>query len=187
VRVAITGGIAEGKSTVLGYLASLGYSIQSADVVARSIFDGPEMQARLADLLGSEAPVSADALRQAIATRPAIRRQVNRVMHPGIMAVLQESGANFFEVPLLIEDCLQGQFDQVWVVTCGADEQLRRLVLRIGRSEAIRMLGVQLPTPVKMAFADQILRTNRAEGAVFQEVRALALDLMDKGVCRSRN
>jgi dephospho-CoA kinase len=186
MSVAITGGIAEGKSTVLGYLTRLGYPTASADVAAKDVFEDPTIQGGLAELLGVELPVKSDDLREAIASRPALRRQVNRLMHPAIMQRLFESKAAFVEVPLLFEACVHGRYDQVWVVTSGVDEQMRRLTRRVGQAEAVRLLGVQLPTQAKEPFADHVIRTNRPEEAVFQEVRALALEVVDNGVCRSR-
>jgi len=91
-------------------------------------------------------------------------------MHPLVMGKIAESEATFVEVPLLIEACLQDDFDQVWVVTCGVEEQRRRLFDRYkdqGLVEA--MLGTQLATCAKIPFADKVIRTNHT----FDHVRLL--------------
>ncbi len=63
----MTGGIAEGKSTVLGYLRTLGYSTASMDHIARDVYGEPEVQRNLANLLGYGSPVDRDVLRTRIA------------------------------------------------------------------------------------------------------------------------
>lgn len=174
-RVAITGGIAEGKSTVIGYLRSLGRSTASADDVARGLFEQQETQAAIAAMLGAPAPVSRDALRRAIAAKPELRRKLNGIMHPRLLARLLEARAEFSEVPLLIETCTQGLFDEVWVVTCGPEEQFRRLEKRLGKLEATQLLATQMPTSAKLPFADLIVRTNQPESSVLAHVRRHAL------------
>lgn len=173
-RAAITGGVAEGKSTVLSYLASMGFTTLSADVVAKDVFAEPVIQESLAALLQTEGLVEPADLRKAIATKPSIRRSVNRLMHPHLLPRLLDSGADYVEIPLLIETCLQGLFDEIWVVTCGPEEQFRRLSNRIGARETVQMLSTQLPTQAKIPFADVVVRTNEPEERVLAHVRRYA-------------
>jgi len=173
VRIAITGGIAEGKSTVLGYLREEGYRVASADEIARHVFESDAIQLAIAALLGRKGPVGPEELRSALSASSATRRAVNRLLHPVILKALEREDAQFFEVPLLIETCLQGRFDRVWVVTCGAEEQLRRLSVRLGSEEkAAQLIALQLPTRVKCVFADEIVRTNQSEDFVMSSVKA---------------
>jgi dephospho-CoA kinase len=72
----------------------------------------------------------------------------------------------------LLETCLQAAFDRVWVVTCGPEVQLQRLVLRLGEeSLAKQLLATQLPSAVRRAFADEIIRTNSNEDDVKRCIR----------------
>jgi dephospho-CoA kinase len=166
-RIAVTGGIAEGKSTVIGYLAAAGYSVASADAIAKEVFVRSEVQQSLRLLLGGAGPVNSDELRIAISKDTGLRRRVNACMHVPILHGLAQSKATFVEIPLLIETCTMGLYDRVWVVTCGAKEQLRRLRQRLLAEEAAAALLVtQLPTAAKSAFADVIIRTNEREESV---------------------
>ena len=161
MRTVVTGGIAEGKSTVLGFLHDLGYKTLSADVLARQIFLDPDVNALLAAIAGQPPPIAPAALRHALADDHSARRAVNRIMHPRVMAGILSSDAEFVEIPLLIETCLQGRLDRVWVVTCGLQEQLRRLEVRYGGTlEGRLLLSTQLPTAAKIPFADEVFRTN---------------------------
>lgn len=173
MRIAITGGIAEGKSTVLGYLRDEGFHVASADEIARRVFESDTVQLALASLLGHSGPVAPSEMRHALSASSGTRRAVNRLLHPLILDALERERAEFFEVPLLVETCLQGRFDRVWVVSCGPEEQLRRLTERLGDAEkATALIGLQLPTKVKCAFADEIVRTNSPEDRVKASVRA---------------
>ena len=159
MRVAVTGGIAEGKSTVVAMLAEYGCSTVSSDQLAREVFQLPDVQpllARAARLSGDT--VSPTQLRAAIAADDLVRHRVNRIMHPRVRARMDAAEAGVHEVPLLFEACLYGRYDQVWVVTCGPEEQLRRLIHRIGNEETARsLIASQLSSEVKVAFADRVI------------------------------
>lgn len=171
-RIAVTGGIAEGKSTVLGYCRDAGIETCSADDIARNVFKRDDVQAQIGRLLRRQAPVDPDAVRHAIAENTETRRELNRITHPEIVREMRTHRAPIMEVPLLIEACMQGEFDRVWVVTCGAEEQIRRLSARVGRLNAMQLISMQLPTAVKIAFADAIIRTNEDESRVQEIVLA---------------
>lgn len=164
---AVTGGIAEGKSTVMGYLAELGFRTLSADSLARDVFLDRYVNRLIAETVGVGTAIDSRELREVLFQSQSARRAVNRIMHPRIVEAMMRSGADFVEVPLLIETCLQGVFDSVWVVTCGYDEQKKRLLLRYGQTASVdQIVGAQLPSEVKIAFADVVIRTNCSHEAV---------------------
>lgn len=166
-RIGITGGIAEGKTTVLGYLREMGIPTASADDIAAEVFANKATQAKIADVAELPMPLDRAQLRARIAEDPLARRNLNRLLHPLILERMRKDSAQFFEVPLLVETCLQREFDEIWVVTCGRAEQRRRLAERLGSDlEVVAALSTQLPTEVKLCFADVVLRTNQAEPTV---------------------
>jgi dephospho-CoA kinase len=162
MRIAITGGIGEGKSSVVADLAAMGYRTASADAMARDVFGQEDIQASLAEAVSLPLPIDREALRATISREPAHRRMVNEITHPRILAMLLSSDATFVEVPLLLETCIQGHFHQVWVVTCGPEEQRKRLVERYGEGAQVdAIISSQLRTPAKTIFSDRIVRTNQ--------------------------
>lgn len=166
--IGLTGGIAEGKSTVLKYLAEAGFSTISADEVAREVFDSPSVSLKIAAAFGLS-EVTREAVRAKIAQFPQLRRLLNQIMHRQVLDQILASKADFAEIPLLIETCLMREFDLIWVATCGADEQVNRLTARLGDPNlAHSLLKTQLRTSVKVAFADRIVRTNEP----FESVKA---------------
>ena len=174
MRIAITGGIAEGKSTVLRILADMGHETASSDAYARECFYEASVQQGLASLLRLPAPVEPAQLRKALAESSEIRRGVNRLIHPHVVHRIVSSSAVFVEVPLLIESCLQSLFEQVWVVTCGPEEQLRRIVERDGPELAQKLVDSQLKSFAKTPFGDVVLRTNEGLETVKRNIRHAA-------------
>jgi dephospho-CoA kinase len=161
MNVAITGGIAEGKSTVLGYVRDLGHSTASADEIARSVFADPDVQERISDASGLNVPIHSPDLRRAMHADPSLRRLVNSIMHPAIHQRMKLERATFIEVPLLFEACIYGMFAHVWVVTCGREEQRRRVAERYGEGPvADAIIASQLPSRAKTPFSDRVFRTN---------------------------
>lgn len=169
----MTGGIAEGKSTVMGYLRELGHETASADDEARQVFQYQAVQAQLGALLDVSGAITPEVLRSHIAKDSDVRRQVNRIMHPVITQRLMTSTAKWIEIPLLFETAMHSMFERVWVVTCGEEIQLQRLTERVGNVQvAHQLIATQLPTLVKCAFADEIVRTNGSEESVKGVVRS---------------
>ncbi len=161
MRVALTGGVAEGKSTVLRILQEMGRSTYSADVAARQVFSDELVNRRLSYIAGVSGGLEPKDLRDRMFADPSLRRKVNAVTHPLVMKLVLASEAEFVEVPLLYEVCAQNCFDQVWVVTCGSEIQLERLVARVGSVELAKsIIRTQLPTEVKLSFACRVIRTN---------------------------
>jgi dephospho-CoA kinase len=166
----LTGGIAEGKSTVLGFFADLGVPTYSADQIAREALLDPDVSARLDALLGLEGATRADIRERALGD-DAFRRKLNHLAHPWVSAKLGDFHG-VAEIPLLIETVRFSAMDVVIVVTCGPGEQRRRLVERVGDEElADRLLAIQLPTSVKIRFADAVIRTNESMESVQLQTR----------------
>lgn len=166
-RIAITGGVGEGKSTVLKYLHDMGVSTVSSDAVARRVFNSEPVQRQLSEATGMPLPILPEHLRDLFPKKPALRRTLNRIMHPLIRREVLASKALVAEVPLLIEACMVADFDRIWVVTCGPEEQLARVAARLGSVEsAKRLIATQIPTRAKLPFADVVIRTNQPEESV---------------------
>jgi dephospho-CoA kinase len=172
MQIAITGGIAEGKSTVLQFCSELGVPTLSADVLARDAFADPDIRGDVEELLGLPITDRA-AIRSKILSDDQARRGLNQILHPWIAARARGfHGA--IEIPLLIETVRFADVDAVVVVTCGEVEQRRRLMERLQDFDLTeRMLAAQLPTRVKMQFADAVVRTNDSLRSVQDQTRAV--------------
>ncbi len=187
MRIAITGGICDGKTTVAGYIRDCGFAVLDADIVVREIYAESRVRAKIRKELAEEAVAEGGInrawLRKAVTESASVRRKLNSIVHrPVIDRVVSWmdglSGHSFVELPLLIETATQGLFDRVWVVMAGRDEQLRRLSAKLkGNAQlAERLLATQLPTEAKAAFSDRLIRTNQPP----ETVRVLVTQLVEE-------
>lgn len=159
--IALTGGIAEGKTTVLNIAREQGWNVCSADELAKEVLEDEVTQSEIGLMLGMPVPLDRAALRDRVVHDSEARRKLNTALHGLVWERIVLEEAELVEIPLLIESCLQGKFRRTWVVACGREQQLSRLETRLGNREAaVRMLATQLPTSVKGAFADRVIRTD---------------------------
>ena len=100
IKVALTGGVASGKSTVAALMREAGLPVLDSDAIARqAVAPGkPAWQALRQnfgeEFFGPDGSVDRQALARHVFTRPEARQKLNRLLHPWIAQELQEhSGA----------------------------------------------------------------------------------------------
>jgi dephospho-CoA kinase len=171
LRIALTGGIASGKSTVAQLFVALGARLIDTDQIAREIVmpGSPVLQqivARFGDeVLTPIGTLDRSHLRRVVFAEPQARADLEAIMHPAIrarVATLSASAGGPYQliaVPLLTETGTQGDYDRVLVVDCDPKLQLRRLMARDGLAEADarRMLGAQASREARLAIADDVI------------------------------
>ncbi|GIV15842.1 MAG: dephospho-CoA kinase [Armatimonadota bacterium] len=193
--VAVTGGIAEGKSTVLRWFEEWGAHSLSLDHIARTLSAPRETlwQAIVAEFgqgyLLPNGELNRRKLGEAIFADITMRRRLNRISHPLILQQMHLEIQNIqrrepntvvaVEVPLLIECALYPRFDRVVVVE--ADETIQRARLMasgLEEKEVVNRLASQLPTRVKRIFADWVVwnlghleQTREQSWRVWQELQ----------------
>lgn len=181
MKIAVTGGIASGKSTLLQMLRERGVPTLSADAVARDILWNPDVQEQLMREFSVSDEISPVVLRGLISQGDDYRRAVNRIMHPVIAEELANSGALVIEVPLLFETCLHVAFDATWVAYCSRETQAARLVERYGGSDQFAPFSWQLDSKISYSFADSIIRTDSSKEeslkSLLQEAKRWGLPL----------
>lgn len=175
LELAITGGVAEGKSTVLEMFRTAGWRVGSSDQLAADLRRKPDIQEAIAKLIGSVSPVSDSELRERLFSEPDLRRRVNQLLHRSVWEEMSIQDAEVWEVPLLVEAVLTNRFRRVIVVTCGPEIQRQRLMER-HRDETLvdRILGSQLPTKTKVPFADAVIRTDCERDHVLKHVAEIS-------------
>lgn len=175
IPVAVTGGVAVGKSTVLEFFSQLGYRVASADAVARDLLDSPQTCSEIGDSLGLEAGWSRDDLKALVMADPDARQRLNEIMHPLIWDRLESESAQVVEVPLLHEAALGSWFKDVVCVLCPAEIQLERLVARFGDEASVhRVIESQLSLYCKALLSDEIIRTDCSLELVRMDVLTIA-------------
>lgn len=176
-RVALTGGIATGKSHVRSRFELLGVPTIDADVLARdAVAPGTAGLNAVVRRFGSDICDETGALNRkklgAIVFADAdARRALEDIIHPLVREMTNRWIASLdpavhpfaiADIPLLFEGGRERDFDTVIVVTCDPETQLRRLMDRDGirRNEALMRIRTQLPNEEKVARADYVIRTD---------------------------
>ena len=177
LRVALTGGIATGKSTVLAGFAAHGLPTIDADCIARDVLRRgtpawSAVQRRFgAAILQPDQEVDRRKLAGIVFTDPAARADLEGIVHPEVYATIKgwfsdlaagREAIGIADIPLLFETGRERDFDSVVVVACAPGVQLTRLVARDGLSgdEARLRLAAQDPIEGKIARADYVIRTD---------------------------
>ena len=171
-RVALTGGIASGKSTVADLFAALGVPVIDTDVIAREVVEpGRPALAQVAeafgpDVLDAEGRLDRKRMRERIFADPGARRRLEAILHPAIRAEMerqsQAAGGPYqvLVIPLLAEGGRRDHVDRVLLVDVPEELQIQRVMWRDGVShgEAQASLNAQATRAQRLAMADDVLR-----------------------------
>lgn len=173
-RVALTGGIASGKSTVASRLSELGAVVIDTDVLAREVVQpgtaglAAVVEAFGPDVLTPEGHMNRSAMRGLVFSQPDKKQLLESILHPRIRALLAERSAGaggpyqVFEIPLLAESGHRFETDRVLVVDCDPAVQRARVVARDGITEqhADAIIAQQATREQRLAIADDVIENN---------------------------
>ncbi|MFT4049069.1 MAG: dephospho-CoA kinase [Solirubrobacterales bacterium] len=167
----MTGGIAAGKSTVLGLLEKAGVPTLSADRAVHEVYEDPEVIALVADRLGADVikdgAVDRDAVAEAIFVDPPARSWLEQLTWPRVgqkiidfrkrwEAAADPPRAVVVEVPLLFEAGMDQAFDTTVSVVAGKDTRIERAEAR-GDVEVAAREERQMPQEEKAERADHVI------------------------------
>ncbi len=192
LRVALTGGIATGKSYCLRHFTELGVPVVDADRLARdAVAPGSPGLAAVIQQFGPEVLLADGALDRAALGRIVFedsraRATLEAIVHPEVYRRIREWFVNLpsasrvaiADIPLLFETGHNHDFDAVIVAACRPDEQVRRVMARDGLSEhdARARLAAQWPIEEKAKRADHVIWTDRS----FAETDAQIAEVLSK-------
>ena len=177
-RIALTGGIATGKTTVANRFRELGAIILDADEYSRlAVEPGTASYTALRDRIGPlffnrDGTLRRQELRREIIREPALRKRINAILHPYIIGAmgtewerqkkLHPRAVLVFDIPLLFEGGFEKDFDIVILVYSTPEVQVQRLIQRdkLSPSEAERTMSMQFPIDSKRAHSDYIIENS---------------------------
>ena len=190
--VALTGGIAAGKSTVAKRWVENGAISIDADDLAREVVEpGSLGLERVSEAFGSGVLTDSGELdRKAMARivfEDAEKRELlNSILHPLIrqrtrelLEQMRNEEIVVYSVPLLVEASVDHEFDLVVTVEAPEDEQVRRLVTNRGLSdaEARSRIASQAKPVERAARADRILNSNQDVNLLLRDADKLWLEI----------
>jgi len=192
--VALTGGVASGKSAVARRFEALGIHVHDADVAAREVV-APREPALAeiefvfgAEVLNADGSLDRRAMRERVFADPEARRKLEGIIHPRVRAWLRRRvGMDrgpycMLAIPLLVENRAAYEWvDRVLLVDVPEMLQIERLMRRdgIARETAQRMLDAQSSRQQRLAMADDVIVNEGEESALDAQVTALHARYLD--------
>lgn len=189
--IALTGGIASGKTTISNRLRELGAVIIDADEVAREIVQPgtPALRAiveRFGEgVLGDDGSLDRKALAEIVFNDDDALAALNDITHPEIRRVTverierirsEEPDTIFVhDIPLLAENRSNFDYDEIWVADAPAQVRLERLMETRGmsREEAQARIDAQVSDEQRRMIADVVIDTTRPLADTLDQVDEL--------------
>jgi dephospho-CoA kinase len=188
--IALTGGIASGKSEVERRFRDLGVQVADADVAAREVVEPgtPGLAEVVAafgpDVLDADGALDRPAMRRQVFSDADARRRLEAIIHPRVRAALRADCAAaagpyaIAAIPLFAEagrEAYAAWVDGVLVVDVPVEVQLARLLRRDGIDEALawRMIRAQASREQRLALADDVIRNDGPLDALDSAVAGL--------------
>lgn len=179
--VALTGGIASGKSSVKAILEEYLIPVIDLDEIAHASSEDPIIIEQVQDSLGFHLKNERKELGAYILKHPSAKKQLEAILHPYIYQKMEEAIRNLndaiivVDVPLLFETNKQDRFDKVVVVYVDEEEQIKRLMKRnaISKEEALTWIRSQMSLNTKRMMADVVIDNNGSIEALREHVRLL--------------
>lgn len=185
--IALTGGIASGKSAVERRFAALGASVIDADLVARELVQpgSPTLDAIVtefgAKILDSSGNLDRTAMRECVFADAGARERLEAILHPRIRTALfdRSEAVNgeycLLVIPLLAESGNYEWVDRVLLVDVPRETRIERLLARDGISRALAesMLAAQASREARIAIADDIIDNSGPLAALDAQIASL--------------
>ena len=185
--VALTGGIASGKSAATDRFAALGVDVIDADLVSRELVapGGAALEEIVAafgkEVLAADGALDRRAMRERVFADDGARRRLETILHPRVRDILRErsqagSGAYaMLAIPLLVESGHYGWVDRVLVIDVPREVQRARLLARDGITPELAdaMLDAQASREQRLAIADDVIANDGTLADLDDRVRQL--------------
>ena len=184
IRIALTGSIGMGKSTVATMFERAGIAVFDADAVVRQLQGaGGGLVEKIAELFPGCVrcgTLDRECLAQIVLADPAKLAALEQVVHPAVRAAREQfiadhadAAALVFEIPLLFETGGETEFDKIVVVSAPAAVQRKRVLERTGMTAAKldSILARQMPDAEKRTRADFVVDTGTDLSTTESQVR----------------
>jgi dephospho-CoA kinase len=193
--VALTGGIATGKSVVAEVLSEKGCFVQNADQIAHQLI-APESDiwSSLINYFGrgilkDDSTIDRKKLGEIVYRNPEDREFLNHLTHPRVLEKvkqtvnqLEKTGSYeiyITEAALLVEAGYYNFYDRIILTHCVPEIQVQRLSQRdgISREKALEKIRAQMPDEEKFPYADYLIDTSGTLSETIEQAERVFLNL----------
>lgn len=194
-KLALTGGIACGKSLVAAYFGERGVAVCDTDKIGHKLLEpGQEAHREVVALFGkqfldADGRIDRTQLGRTVFQDPDQLQKLNKIMHPRIekrwRAWMQEKSRDgetvaVIMIPLLFEIGADQGWDSIICVVSPPEEQVQRLGARgLSREEALIRIKAQLANKIKSEKADYTLMNDGTREALKEQTFILLDRLLE--------
>lgn len=184
--LALSGGVASGKSAVTEQLRALGAVILDADQISREVVaPGTPGLAAIRErfgftVLNADGTLDRRAMREHIFADAEARRALEAIVHPRVRDALRsgaaavDQGIVVLAIPLLVESGHYDWVDRTVMVDARTATQQARLMFRdrVDAELALKMIAAQAPRSKRLAIADEVIANDDTLDELHQRVDA---------------
>lgn len=191
--IGITGGIGSGKTTLVNYIKSRGFTVYIADEAGKKIMETPSVVAQINNLFNQEVLLPNGMLDRVkiaalVFNNKALLKQLNEIVHPAVAEDFsrflkdhKQEQLIFKETAILFENNLHKTCDATILITAPLDLRIDRVMKRDGlsREEILKRVQNQLPDEEKAKLATYVVENIILQKA-YSKVDAIVDDLLHK-------
>ena len=177
LKIAITGGIGSGKSSVSEILISQGFTVIDADAMSREMTSAggkaiPYIREKFGPgFITEDGSLDRAKMRDLVFRDPAkkalLEEGTTKVVLEDIESIREQKEAAgekalFFDIPLLFETGTEGGYDAVWVIAAERSARAERIMERDGIDASMTdlIMGSQEDDDVRISKADLVIYNN---------------------------
>tara|TARA_R110002073_G_scaffold139232_2_gene289307 strand:- start:79194 stop:79802 length:609 start_codon:yes stop_codon:yes gene_type:complete len=170
IKVALTGGIGSGKTTVANYFMELGVPVYFADIEAKRLMQSSKViKRKLIAEFGNKAYVNNELNRPYLAAIVFNDKQklaaINKIVHPSVSISFkrwlgkQNSVYAIQENAILFESNSAGSFDYILTVTAPLNTRISRVIERdqTRKNEVLARINNQMPDSTKVELSHFVI------------------------------
>ena len=170
IKVAITGGIGTGKTTILSMFADKGIPVFNSDEIASEIMNtNPLLKNEIITAFGDKAydknKLNKKYLSNVVFNNKTLLKKINSIVHPYVADEFnswikkQDSKYIIYESAIIFENKVEGFFDKIICVTAPEDDVISRVMKRnnFSKDKIKSIINKQLPNEAKIQKSDYVI------------------------------
>ena len=191
IKVAITGGIGVGKTTVSNLFLDIGIPVFNSDVIAKEIMSSNHaLKNQIIEVFGENAyennKLNRSYLSNAIFNDRNLLEKMNSIVHPYVAEEFnswlknQSSKYIIYESAIVFESNGENAFDKIICVLAAKEEVINRIIDRnsFSRDKITSIMNNQLPDKIKVKKSDYIIE-NVDQSMLSEKVMEIHNDIIN--------